>query len=63
MEEVLVALAARFGAQWSDLVTFEPDARIEALFGSYPVLRTPEAEVAGFRNDGTVEELVNRVFG
>ncbi|MDN8037077.1 NAD-dependent epimerase/dehydratase family protein [Burkholderia vietnamiensis] len=63
IREILDALAAQFQIDWKDFVTFEPVSRVEALFGSYPVLKTPEAESAGFRNDGTIKELLARIFG
>ncbi|CAB3809018.1 NAD-dependent epimerase/dehydratase family protein [Paraburkholderia fynbosensis] len=63
IKQVLDALSTRFNVDWSDLVTFEPNPRVEALFGSYPALSTPEAESAGFRNDGTVQQLLARIFG
>lgn len=61
--QVLNALSTRFNIDWSEFVTFEPNARIEALFGSYPALETPEAEAAGFRSDGTIHDLMARTFG
>ncbi|RKT20352.1 nucleoside-diphosphate-sugar epimerase [Paraburkholderia sp. RAU2J] len=63
IKQVLDALSTHFNADWSDLVTFEPNPRVEALFGSYPALGTPEAESAGFRNDGTVQQLLARIVG
>ncbi|WP_236860470.1 NAD-dependent epimerase/dehydratase family protein [Burkholderia multivorans] len=60
--ELLNALGERFGRERLDLVRFEPQPRVQALFGSYPVLRTPIAEAAGFRNDGSVQDLLARIF-
>jgi nucleoside-diphosphate-sugar epimerase len=62
IRQVLDALSSRFNVDWSDLVTFEPNPRVQALFGSYPVLSTPAAESAGFRSDGTVQQLLASIF-
>jgi nucleoside-diphosphate-sugar epimerase len=61
IREVLDALSARFNVAWSDFVTLEPNPRVEALFGTYPAVSTSEAESAGFRNDGTIQELLGRI--
>jgi hypothetical protein len=42
------------------LVTWAPDARIEALFGSFPPLATPAADAAGFWHDGNLPSLVRQ---
>lgn len=39
-------------------MTYQPDERIEALFGRYPPLHTPEAEALGFTHDGSARRLV-----
>lgn len=39
-------------------VRFEPDERIETLFGRFPVLQIPTAEAAGFRRDADLATLV-----
>lgn len=41
-----------------DLVTWQPDAELEAAFGAYPPLSTPAAEAAGFADDGSIASLV-----
>lgn len=61
IRQVLEALSVRFDVDWSDLVRFEPNPPVEALFGSYPAFSTQEAECAGFRSDGTVQQLLARV--
>jgi nucleoside-diphosphate-sugar epimerase len=48
------------GEDVGELVTWAPDARIEALFGSFPPLVTPAADKAGFRHDGDLPSLVRR---
>jgi D-erythronate 2-dehydrogenase len=55
------ALAAEIAAQTgasSDLVTYAPDAALEAAFGAQPPLATPAAERAGFAHDGDLAMLV-----
>jgi nucleoside-diphosphate-sugar epimerase len=58
MDEVVDALARRFGPDRRALVSYEPDARIERLFASYPPLLTPFADRLGFRHDGDADGLV-----
>lgn len=43
-------------------IEWQPDARLEAVFGAYPELDAGSAETAGFRSDGTVQRLVDHVF-
>jgi nucleoside-diphosphate-sugar epimerase len=55
------ALAAEIAAQTgasTDLVTYVPDAALEAGFGAQPPLSTPAAERAGFAHDGDLATLV-----
>ena len=42
----------------ASLVTWQPDAALEAAFAAYPPLATPAAERAGFADDGSVANLV-----
>jgi nucleoside-diphosphate-sugar epimerase len=62
VEQVVDALAARFGSDRKALISYLPDAHIERLFGSYPPLLTPQAAALGFIDDGTVTGLVDRVM-
>ena len=57
MSEVVAALAEATGADPS-LVSYDPDPALEAIFASYPPLRTAIADTLGFRHDGSVDELV-----
>lgn len=50
-----------FGERSPD-VRFEPDAALEAAFGSYPPLSTPAAEALGFRHDGDLAALADTVL-
>lgn len=57
MDELVAQIAAVTGRS-PGLVSYAPDAEIEAAFGRYPELRTPAAEVAGFSHDGSLHNLV-----
>ncbi|SLK11668.1 NAD-dependent epimerase/dehydratase family protein [Novosphingobium mathurense] len=46
-----------------DLVTYEPDAALEAAFAAQPPLETPAAERAGFAHDGNLAKLVANALG
>jgi D-erythronate 2-dehydrogenase len=55
------ALAAEIASQTgasADLVSYVPDAALEAGFGAQPPLATPAAERAGFAHDGDLARLV-----
>lgn len=62
MEQVLAALEERYGAHCRQLLSYAPDAAIEALFGRYPGLATPGALAAGFRHDGDAGRLIQRAL-
>lgn len=49
---------ARQTGSASSLVSYAPDAALEAAFGAHPPLSTPAAERAGFAHDGSVANLV-----
>ncbi|OYQ32732.1 epimerase [Niveispirillum lacus] len=55
--ELVAALARRFGPVD---VTYTPDPSVEARFGRQPPLRADTALAAGFRDDGTVDRLIDR---
>jgi nucleoside-diphosphate-sugar epimerase len=46
----------------ANLVSYVPEAGIEAVFGRYPELSTALAGRLGFRNDGNVDALVETVL-
>ncbi|HEX7984876.1 MAG TPA: NAD-dependent epimerase/dehydratase family protein [Duganella sp.] len=58
MEQLLAALARRYGPHSRALCTHEENAAITALFGRFPPLQTPLALAAGFRHDGDADRLV-----
>lgn len=59
---VVDALVATFGEERRGLISYQPDAELEALFGRYPPLRTPQSLAAGFRHDGSAEALVRNAL-
>lgn len=55
------ALAEEISAQTGtsiNLVSYKPDAALEAAFGAQPPLSTPAAERAGFAHDGDLATLI-----
>ena len=60
--EILDALSGLFGPNYRALVSFKPDARIEALFGRYPELATAKEEALGFVHDGTPVRLLKEAL-
>ncbi|HWU61370.1 MAG TPA: NAD-dependent epimerase/dehydratase family protein [Ensifer sp.] len=56
-EELVAALYRRFPGSRSK-VTYEPEADLVALFGSYPALRTDAADSLGFIRDRDADDLV-----
>lgn len=60
-------LVAAIGGAFPDhdaqnLITYAPDPWVEENFGSYPPLRCPQAEAAGFHHDGAIETLVTEAL-
>lgn len=60
--QVLEALASCFGEQARELVSFAPEPALQALFGSYPPIRTPQARALGFRHDGSANALIRNAL-
>jgi D-erythronate 2-dehydrogenase len=60
MRELVAAIGAVRGSDATHLVTYEPEPRIEALFGSFGELQTQVAQTAGFVDDVGLESLVRR---
>jgi nucleoside-diphosphate-sugar epimerase len=56
--QVIDALAATYGQERRALVSFAPDAQLEALFGNFPPMKTPQARAIGFRHDGSASALI-----
>jgi nucleoside-diphosphate-sugar epimerase len=57
MGDLAAEVAAQVGAS-TDLVSYAPDAALEAAFAAQPPLDTPAAQGAGFRHDGDLAALV-----
>lgn len=58
--DLVDALAARYGQDRRDLVTYAPEPFIQRLFAAYPPLSTPQAEALGLRHDGDIDTLIRR---
>jgi len=62
IEDVVEAIARQHGREVLMRVSYQPDRALQAQFASYPPLRCPASEAAGFRHDGSVDELVRRAL-
>jgi len=62
MEDVVSAIARRRGDEVRRRITYQRNDALQAQFASMPPLRCPQALAAGFRNDGTLESLVERAL-
>ncbi len=60
--EIVDALSDLFGPDRRALISFNPDQRIEALFGRFPELATAKEEALGFAHDGTPIKLVKEAL-
>jgi nucleoside-diphosphate-sugar epimerase len=60
--EVVSAIAQKQGADVLRRVRYEPDAKLQAQFASYPPLHCPKALAAGFRHDGTLSTMIERAL-
>jgi len=58
----LAAEIARHCGVSSGLVSYAPNAALEAAFGSHPVLSTQAADANGFEHDGTTAALVTHAL-
>lgn len=60
--DVVAAIARLHGEAVLQRVVYQDNPRLRAQFASYPPLRCPRSVAAGFRNDGTVDNLVQRAL-
>lgn len=60
--QVIDALAAVYGDQRRELITFAPDESLEALFGRLPAMSAPKARALGLRHDGSAAGLVRNAL-
>lgn len=56
--ELVEGLAQVYGADRRDLIAYEPNEALEAAFGRQPPLDASAAEAIGFRNDGSIGQLI-----
>ena len=57
MGDLATEIARQTGAA-PGLVSYAPDAALEAAFAAQPPLATPAAQAAGFAHDGDLQSLV-----
>jgi len=62
MDQVVEALAEAFGDDRRALVSYQSNVDLEALFGRYPPLRTPQSRALGFHHDGSAQTLVRNAL-
>lgn len=60
--QVVDALAERFGEHSRSLLSYHPDAQLEALFGRQPPFKTPQARALGLRHDGSAAALLRNAL-
>ncbi|HVW70938.1 MAG TPA: NAD-dependent epimerase/dehydratase family protein [Steroidobacteraceae bacterium] len=60
--DVVAAIARVHGEEVLQHVTYQPNAALQAQFANLPPLCCPASLAAGFRNDGTLESLVQRAL-
>lgn len=62
MADIVAALARVHGEHVLNNARYEPNAAVQAQFASYPPLHCPQSVAAGFRHDGSLEQLVQRAL-
>lgn len=62
MQRLVEAIGEVYKTPVDSLISWQPDERIESLFGSFPSLETPAADNAGFTHDGDLKHLVSRAL-
>lgn len=60
--EVVEAIAQMRGADVLRRVRYQPDAKLQAQFASYPPMRCPRSLAAGFRHDGDLRTMIERAL-
>lgn len=61
--KVIATCADLYGHDWRELVRFDPQPQLEAVFGRYPGLDDGAARSLGLCDDGTARALVERALG
>jgi hypothetical protein len=62
MAQVVDALASMYGEAVRSKAGYAPQADIQAQFASFPPLQCLRATAAGFRHDGTLQDLLQRAL-
>ncbi|WP_244940245.1 hypothetical protein [Herbaspirillum seropedicae] len=60
--QVVATLSALYGVDGQALVRYAPQPQVEAVFGRYPRLDDRAARQLGLRDDGAVQEMVERAL-
>jgi len=60
--DVVAAIARLHGPDVLARVSYQPNPVLQAQFASYPPLLCPRSAAAGFKHDGSLEELVKRAL-
>lgn len=60
--QVIDALALSYGQERRRLISHAPDARLQALFGCMPPMKTPLARAAGFNHDRSAALLIRNAL-
>ena len=61
--QVIETCARLYGDDRRQLVTFEPNEKLEAVFGRYPPLDDSASRALGLQDDGSTDNLVRRAVG
>lgn len=61
--QVIETCATLYGDDRRQLVTFEPNEKLEAVFGRYPCLDDSAPRALGLQDDGSRDNLVRRATG
>jgi nucleoside-diphosphate-sugar epimerase len=62
MGDVVTALGSVYGADRARLVSYSPVEAVETVFGRYPELDSSAARALGFRDDGSLDQLIRRAM-
>jgi nucleoside-diphosphate-sugar epimerase len=60
--DVVQAIGRVYGVDVRNKITYQPDAGLQAQFANLPPSSCPRSEAAGFRHDGSLDELVKRAL-
>lgn len=63
INDIIETCADLYGDDRHQLVTFKPEAVLEAVFGRYPQLDDKPSRALGLRDDGSAQAMVQRALG